>query len=461
MLFQSPISAIDSIQFPAIPNEHASLQLALQYQLEQSQWWPTNILESFQYSQFKILLDHSYQTVPYYRALFDSHSINLQNIRQLDDIKQLPISKRIDIQKNSENILSNAPPAQHGKLSYSTTSGSTGRPVRFARNSITQLLSLAFAMRDHLSHERNFQAKLAAIRWYPRGTAEPPEGVVHPNWGNIVAPIFATGASASLNVVATLQEQINWLNTTQPEYLLSFPSNLIALTEYAQSNNISMPAVVEIRTIGETLTSQARKTLAQYWQTKITDIYTCEEAGYLAIQCPKADHYHVQAENVILEIVDDHDQPCPIGKSGRVLITSLNNFATPLIRYEIGDYAEFGEPCTCGRGLPVIKRILGRKRNRLALPSGDTIFPYLGEHGEIAKVSGVIVHQFQCIQHSLYDVELKLVMTRPLDNEAQSKVAKLMQQHLGYPFTIHFSFPNEIQRGPTGKFEEFISHVMR
>jgi phenylacetate-CoA ligase len=102
----------------------------------------------------------------------------------------------------------------------------------------------------------------------------------------------------------------------------------------------------------------------------MVDMYTCQEAGYLALQCPDHPHYHVQSENVLLEVVDDQGLPCAPGEVGRVLVTSLNNFATPLIRYEIGDYAEVGAACSCGRGLPVLKRIMGRYRNLLTLPDG-------------------------------------------------------------------------------------------
>ena len=144
-----------------------------------------------------------------------------------------------------------------------------------------------------------------------------------------------------------------------------------------------------------------------------------------------------------------------------MLITSLNNFATPLIRYELGDMAEFGEPCACGRGLPVIRRIHGRKRSRLLLPSGESLFPFLGEHGDIARATGVKLHQFQCVQHSLEDIELKLVLERALDSNEQAAVSALMQRNLGHPFRIRFSFPAQIPRGPTGKYEDFVSLIGR
>jgi phenylacetate-CoA ligase len=140
-----------------------------------------------------------------------------------------------------------------------------------------------------------------------------------------------------------------------------------------------------------------------------------------------------------------------------VLITSLHNFATPLICYEVGDMAEFGEPCACGPGLPVIRRIHGRKRSRLRLPNGENLFPYLGEHGDITRVTGVKQYQFQCIQHSLEEIELKLVLERPLDAAEQVAVSALMQRYLGHPFRVRFSFPQAIPRGPTGKYEDFLS----
>jgi phenylacetate-CoA ligase len=201
----------------------------------------------------------------------------------------------------------------------------------------------------------------------------PPKGAPGQNWGEVVEPIFTCGPASLLNVTAKLSEQFEWLQSEKPDYLISFPSNLLALSQYAQQNGLKLPQVRQVRVVGETLTSTMRKALVDAWGVPVVDMYTCEEAGYLAAQCPQADHFHVQSENVILEIVDDVGAACPVGVTGRVLITSLNNFATPLIRYELGDYAEFGPACPCGRGLPVIKRIHGRQRNRLIMPSGESL----------------------------------------------------------------------------------------
>jgi phenylacetate-coenzyme A ligase PaaK-like adenylate-forming protein len=100
----------------------------------------------------------------------------------------------------------------------------------------------------------------------------------------------------------------------------------------------------------------------------------------------------VQSESVLLEIVDDAGRACAPGRAGRVVVTSLHNFATPLIRYELGDLAEFGAPCACGRSLPVISRVLGRSRST----------PSSSEFGDRNSVSGnsVTVHLIDVIRQS-------------------------------------------------------------
>lgn len=459
MLTRLPRSTLSHSGFPAIPSIEASIQLALQYQLESTQWWPFERLRAQQLKEVQALLGHAAATVPFYAEQFARHGVRIPDHVDEAFFAQLPITPRSAVQQAGERMISTQCPPDHGTLRFGTTSGSTGRAVKFARNDLTHTYWLAFAMRDHLWHNRDFAGKLAAIRWFSRGTAEPPHGVRQPDWGTIVSPIFSSGPSVILNVAAALEQQMTWLKREGPDYLVSFPSNLLALSRYAEAERIRLPALREVRTIGETLNMETRAVIADAFQAEVTDIYTCEEAGYLALQCPQTGHYHVQSENVILEIVDQQGRACPPGTAGQVLITTLHNYATPLIRYELGDMAEFGEPCSCGRGLPVIRAIHGRKRNRLILPSGQSIFPYLGEHGQISQLTGIKLSGFQCIQHSLDDVELKLVMEKSLNEDQQVAVAALTQRNLGHPFPIRISQVDEIPRGPTGKFEDFVSKL--
>jgi phenylacetate-CoA ligase len=462
MKYRAAKSIIPGQQLIAMPAPQNALRLAMLFQLEQTQWLPPAELKELQLKQLNIILKHAQAFVPFHRERWAKAGIKLSETLTEDFFLKLPITRRQDIQEAGDQFVAQSIPREHGGIEFNTTSGSTGRPVRFGRTAMNKISWLTFALREHFWHERHFSGKSCAIRWAKLGEATAPNGLSSTNWGEVIDPIFPSGPSSLLNVTSKLSEQFDWLHREKPDYLISFPSNLLALSQYAQQNGLKLPQLKHLRVVGETLTAEMRKKLEESWSTSVIDIYTCEEAGYLAMQCPQAEHFHVQSENVILEIVDDEGRPCPVGVTGRVLITSLNNFATPLIRYELGDYAEFGQPCACGRGLPVIKRILGRKRNRLIMADGESrysLFPYLGEHGQIASVTGVKVKQFQCVQHTVQRVEIKLVTERELTLEEQERVTQLMRGRLGYPFEIFYTFLEDIPRGPNGKFEEFMSLV--
>jgi phenylacetate-CoA ligase len=89
-------------------------------------------------------------------------------------------------------------------------------------------------------------------------------------------------------------------------------------------------------------------------------VYSSDEAGYIALQCPEGEHYHVQSESLLLEVLDAAGSACMPGQVGRVIVTTLNNFAMPLVRYDTGGDAEVGPPCACGRGLPVLRSLVER-----------------------------------------------------------------------------------------------------
>jgi phenylacetate-CoA ligase len=189
----------------------------------------------------------------------------------------------------------------------------------------------------------------------------------------------------------------------------------------------------------------------------VIDMYTCREIGYMALQCPRHEHYHVMAEGVYLEILDAEGNRCAPGQPGRVVLTPLHHFAMPLIRYDIGDYAEPGEPCDCGRGLPVIRRIVGRVRNMLRLPGGGLRHPRFGE----TQFGGVApVRQFQVLQKTLREVEVALVVARPLTAEEQAKLHALILKNLDGDFELSFVYRDSIPRTAEGKYEDFRSEVL-
>jgi phenylacetate-CoA ligase len=186
------------------------------------------------------------------------------------------------------------------------------------------------------------------------------------------------------------------------------------------------------------------------------DGYSSEEMGYIALQCPVSGAYHVMAESILVEILDASGNACAPGEVGEVVVTTLHNGAMPLLRYALGDHAEAGAPCACGRGLPTIARVLGRVRNLLTLPSGKRV--RLSFHRQFKEFPGV--RQYQLIQRTLHEIEARLLVDAPLDADAEGRLRAALQQVMGYAFHISFIyFSDELPRGPNGKFDDFVSRL--
>ena len=422
--------------------------------LSRSQWWGPEQMRDHQFRRLRPLLAHAAATVPFYQQRFRAAGLDPTTITP-DNWSQVPLLTRSDLQE--QELLSSRLPPEHGRTFPTQTSGSTGQPVRVINTDFTNFFWRALTVRDHLWHRRDLHAKIAVIRYSP-DLEIPPEGIMGRNWGGIGNAPPGRGVSVLHSVRTPIDLQLAWLAGHNPDYLLTYPSNLAALLEACPDRASTMPNLREVRTISETLSPELRARCREDWQVKVTDTYSSQEAGYIALQCPEQpQHYHLQSESLLVEVLDDQGAPCSPGEIGRVVLTALNNYATPLIRYEIRDYAEAGpESCSCGRGLALLNRVVGRRRNMLVLPSGEKCWPITGfpRYREVAPI-----RQFQFIQHSLEEVEMKLVCDRPLAAEDERRLTEIIRAGLGYPFAIRFTPMALIPQAPSGKFEEFISLV--
>lgn len=447
-----PRSAIPGILWPAIPTPEAATALALQYQLDRSQWWSLEEIRRYQFQQLLPLLRHTYETIPYYRRRLDPAVLNEIALPQA--WSALPILTRKQLQQAGSSVNSEVIPPEHGNTKHVKTSGSTGLPVEVLKTARARQFWQAFTLREHLWHRRDLSGTLAAIRHFPDQVASPPDGAFGQGWGPATDIIFTTGMAAGLRVYTDIKVQAAWLMRVQPDYLITFPSNLEALIRFFEAANLRLEKLREVRTLSETVSPQVRDLCRQAWGVPLTDIYSTQEVGYIALQCPEYEHYHIQSEGALVEILDAQNQPCQPGQIGRVIVTPLHNFATPLLRYEVGDYAEVGEPCPCGRGLPVLKRIMGRVRNMLTLPDGQQMWPSVGIT-YFTKVSPI--SQAQIVQHSLELVEIRFVAERALLPEEDTAVREILLSRLRHPFSIRLTQVPEIPRSASGKFEEFMS----
>lgn len=452
------VSAVDGAVWPALPGANGMALSSLLLQFAQSEWLPADRIAVLQAQQVSRLVSHAKETVPFYRDRLpasDAGPLTFDSAAW----RQIPILTRQQILDAGEALASTATPEAHGSLSEIFTSGSTGRPIRSVRTQLCELYWSAFTLRDHLWHRRHLSGTLAAIRESAAGKAPYPDGSRWDDWGSASASLMRTGPCVGLNIMTPVDRQLEWLLRHDPDYLVSHPTNIARLAALSLETGVRLARLRQVQSIAEVMSPQVRSLVTQAWGATVADIYSAREIGYIALQCPETEHYHVQSEGVVVELLDDDLRPCQPGEIGRVVVTALHNFAMPLIRYDLGDRAEAGPPCACGRGLPVLRRILGREQNMLVLPDGERRWTLLSS-GDISRLTSLApIRQYQFIQRSVDEIEMRLVTARPLTGSEESALTQWLVNKFGHPFNVSFAYLAEIPRGPSGKFADFISEV--
>lgn len=445
-------SAVEAIGFPAFPLQQGGVLLAALWQLEESQWWKPEQLLHSQQAQILRLLKHAMESVPFYQRSLTEAGFRPGQPWDENLWSEIPVLTRKQLQDLGGQLHSQKLPNGHGKTFQMQSSGSTGRPVQVLGSDMTRYYWDVSTLRDNLWHGHDFMQKFAAVR--PDRSAKGRERVMCKGWGPPVDFIYQSVPTLVINSKVDVRQQLRWLQEYQPVYLLSLPSNLRELLRLSESEGIEFPALQQVRCFGENVSSHLRDTVRRVYGVGLTDIYSSQEVGYMALQCPDYEHYHIQSETMYVEVLDDNDRPCAPGEIGRVVVTPLHNFAMPLLRYEVGDYAEVGEPCPCGRGLPVLKRIVGRTRNMVRTPDGKCYWPSFPVE-EWLKVADI--RQFQLRQTSLDSIEVLVVMDGQMSVAQENQLVQILHASLNYPFNIRFDYVASIAVQNNGKYEDFIS----
>jgi phenylacetate-CoA ligase len=417
---------------------------------------PAGLIAAGQRAQFAWLWSWVRRQVPWY-ARPEYPAVDFAPlVRQPDAFeaafRALPLLAKATLREYERLLLPRSLPAAHKPVSTVKTSGSVGIPVQVGKNTTARLLWNALTVREHLWQRRDFRKRLGAIRYLDRddrGAA----GRVLPNWGRPVSLLYPSGQSGAIHIGLPLDAQVRFITGFNPHYLLTYPSIARALFDVLGPTG-KPPALEQVRLMSEPVDADLRQRLAAEWGVGVTDVYSANEVGNIALQCERGS-LHVQSESLRVEILHADGRACGPGETGKVVITDLHNLATPLIRYDLGDYATVGEPCACGRTLPVLREVRGRVRNLARTPDGRTFWPV--SLGLVRQVAAV--RQAQFVQTALDAIELRIVVSEPIDDADRSRLGDATRRALGYPYRVSVVEVPSIPRGPTGKYEEFLSLI--
>jgi phenylacetate-CoA ligase len=455
-----PLRTIPGSAWPAILRGEVGQLWAMFLELQRTQWLsPVEIVEG-QLAQLRTLLAHCKQHVPYYQEVMARAGLEPEAVRTLEDFRKFPLLQRRVFQEQVERFHARGLPPGTQPTTTMRTSGTSGMPIEVRQTNLVNLWWFALHLRDLDWCGVDVRGSLAVIRGLGGAGADHQralEGFSQPSWSQQLALLMETGPSFVMDVHQEPRRQLQWLLRVQPDYLLSYPPNLEFLAGLLVESGQRLRNLRAVLTLGETLTDEARAVIGTGFGAPVHNTYSCVEAGYLASPCPQGHGLHVHSETVLLEVLDEQGRPCGPGETGRVVLTALHNTLTPFIRYEVLDGATLGpERCPCGRGLPLLTHVLGKRRPQFRLPDGRR------------KDSGFLVrrlrqigayHQHQIVQSAADHVVVRLVPARGWTEAHSAQVVSSVRDYFEAPVGVEVQLVERLEVTAAGKFRDVVVSV--
>lgn len=393
-------------------------------------------------------LRHCYDTVPYYKKLFDENGIDMETFSPEEILRRLPLLPKDKIIKNAEDFLSVK--YDQNKLIKEYTSGSTGEPAVIFKSYIDKVASGKALWKFR---KKDFGIKPSDC--YVKFHMSPENRVKY----------LENGLSFSLLRLndEDIEEYYRLLNEYHVKWIFGAPSAILLIAQYIEKNALESPKEVSyIEVSGEFHTDAAKEKIEKVFGCRVGELYGLREVYGVAMACEYGE-FHAVDENVIIHITDDDGNELPEGEEGNLLITSLNNTAMPFIKYVSGDRASKKKNviCACGRCGDVIKIGSGRVADYIQLDDNrilsSCIF-YLA----VARINVIlsnVITQFQVIAQSNDDYLLKAVLSG--DRVSREEIEKMYLEFieiLGMPErNWQFEYVDFIELDQkTGKHRYFI-----
>lgn len=330
--------------------------------LRESEWWPQERIVDHQLERLRTLVVAA-DRVPHYRERFAAAGVRAGDLRSIGDLARLPILERDELVRLG--VAGLKVPGSFGVRARS--SGSLGKPVEFLWP-LSQMAWLdAGEARARSWLGSSVGQRRIEVRCRPVGVAQALSAAIL-NTGALHAP-----AIADPRVVEDLARSIE----RSPPTMVWGVSNALYSVALALLEHGARVPVGACVSGGNHLHPHYREAMEEAFRCRVYERYATMETGVVAHECPEAGALHVPAEGLIVEIVGPGGTPVAPGATGDVLVTTLRNGATPLIRYRVGDraVAPASTQCRCGRGLPVFGTVAGRANDVLRGPGGRVAGP--------------------------------------------------------------------------------------
>jgi phenylacetate-CoA ligase len=420
-------------------------QLRYLKEFEQTQFLPPEQLKGLQLRRLRALLEHAYQTSPFYRRRFDAAGLRPRSVNSLDDLSALPPLEKHEIQEHRDDLIADGWPT-HDRIP-NQTGGSTGTPVSFLLDNDRRRSRAAATIRHNRWAGWDIGDKVAVLWGAPR------DRPAHSFRGwlrnaLIERQLFLDTGHVTEDRLAEFQRT---LHRYRPRIVLAYARSATMFARYLQAQGLTVPPPRALVTSAEVLGPDDRALLESTFGCRVFNRYGCREVSVIASECEQHQGLHTMAEGLYVEVVCG-DRPAAPGETGAILVTDLLNRAMPLIRYRIGDLGSW-EPgdCPCGRGLPRLRSVAGRVTDFLVGADGRLVSgvflatylvaqrPSLGQVQICQEEAGVL--RFRVRPGTMFNAGPDL-----------SYLERTSREYLGADCQVEFEFVDELRPEPSGKF---------
>lgn len=415
--------------------------------LEESQYWPRERILDLQQARLKSLMIHAYENTEFYRKRLDDAGFNPYTFRYPDQLRKIPIVTKDQIRENLKGMM--ARNFRADEIHTSQTGGTSGVKMIFYRDNrcltgkeaslhrfdkwagwdFGRYMGLVWPAHQDFIGYNTFKSKIRN-HFYKRLVIFP----------------------AAVMDDASCSDYLVKLRRTLPTMILAFSSPIHELAKYMERNGVSDIRVQGIVTTGEPLYDYQRELVSRMFHCDVQDSYRSREAGPMAQECQAHEGMHINAEYLHIDIDYQNLPGWSEGQTGNVIVTDLLNYGMPLIRYDMGDVAVMnGRSCSCGRGLPLIDKVMGRALDVLVTPKGNLISTIALVMYLVNGAPGLI-GQMQVIQDR--NDHLTFRMTRdPLPSkEVMDHQKRIVGKLFGEEMGITYEYVDSIARENSGKY---------
>jgi len=428
--------------------------------LDKSQWLPLEEIEIIQWDKLKKLLNYSYSSVPYYRRLFERENIKPSDLGSLLELWKIPSLSKKDIRGNFEDML--APAADKKSFIKRTTSGSTGEPITIYRDQQANNIHTAagWRFRGWAGHEigdrygriwgQTLQNKdLSNLSF---------KSTIRQQLSNLIEPIEKLSAWETITKSA-MEGFFQRIKSKKIRLLIGYANSVFFFAQFVNEHHKNEIKLRSVRTIAERIDSKQRNLIEDVFDCRVFDTYGNRENGLIAAECDRHEGYHINAENLYVEILDNAGHPVPKGQIGEMAITDLNNYAMPLVRYLTGDQGSLSmRSCSCGRGLPLIDKIVGRIVDMLVSSDGSFIQPFIFNG---LRDFAADVERYRVVQNVKGEADLYLKVSSSFNMDQLEKIKKSLDEVLDNRLSIKCHIVDELPFSTAGKYRLVISNIQR